>query len=140
MSATNTADRNIIDSYDLLAFVISMNSSRLDEALVICNEGISLYPDVPHLLTTKCGILVKMNQSNQAISLCSESLRHNSYSPVAYYHLGMAYLRLGYISHAETALWKSVMLDSSNVDALYHLATILQGSTSSRDLQEAQKM
>ena len=137
---TNTADRNIIDSYDLLAFVISMNSSRLDEALAICNEGISLYPGVPHLLTTKCGILLKMNQSNQAISLCEESLRYNSYSPLSYYHLGMAYLWLGYISHAETALRKSVMMDSSNTDALYHLATILQGSTSSRDLQEAQKM
>lgn len=140
MSVTNTADRNIIDSYNLLASVISMNNSRLEEALSICNEGISLYPNMHHLLTTKCGILVKMNQSNQAISLCEESLRHNSYSPLAYYHLGLAYLHLGYISHAETALWNSVTLDSSNTDALYHLATILQGSTSSRDLQEAQKM
>ena len=117
-----------------------MNRSRLDEALSVCDEGISLYPGIHQLLTTKCGILVKMNQSRQAVSLCEESLRHNSLSPLAYYNLGMACLRLGYISRAETALWNSVMLDSGNIDALYHLATILQGSTDHRHLQEAQKV
>ena len=48
------------------------------------------------------------------------------------------YLRLSYLSHTETALWKSVMLDSSKRDALYHLATILQGSSNAKDLHEAQ--
>ena len=140
LSVTNTADMNIIDSYHLLASVVSMNSSRLDEALSICNEGITLYPNKHQLLTTKCGILVKMNQSHQAIALCEDALRQNSYSSLAYYNLGLACLRLSYINRAETALWNSVMLDSSNKDALYHLASILQGSTNAKDLHEAQKM
>lgn len=140
LSVTNTADMNIIDSYDLLASVVSMNTSRLDEALSICNEGITLYPDRHQLLTTKCAILVKMNQSHQAIPLCENALRQNSYSPQAYYNLGLAYLRLSYLSHAETALWKSVMLDSGNRDALYQLATILQGSSNTKGLLEAQKL
>ena len=140
LSTTNTADRNIVDSYDLLASVISMNSSRLEEALSICNEGISLFPDIHQLLTTKCGILVKMNHTHQAISWCEDALRRNSYSPLAYYHIGMAYLQLGHVTLAEKALWNSVMLDASNRDVLYHLATILQGSTNRRGLQEAQKM
>ena len=140
LSVTNTADMNIIDSYDLLASVVSMNSSRLNEALTICNEGITLYPNRHQLLTTKCAILVKMNQSGQAIPLCEDALRQNSYSPQAYFNLGLAYSRLGYISHAETALWNSVMLDSSNRDALYHLATILQASSNTKGLHEAQKL
>lgn len=140
LSAVNTADRNIVDSYHLLASVISMNTSRLDEALSVCNEGIILYPDMHQLLTTKCGILVKMNLSHQAIPLCEEALRRNSFSAQAHYHLGLAYLRLSYISQAERSLWNSVRLDSSNKDALYHLATILQASTNRKDLQEAQKL
>ena len=140
LSVINTADRNIVDSYNLLASVVAMNSSRLDQALSICDEAITLYPNKHQLLTTKCGILVKMNQSYQAVAVCGDALKVNSYSPLAYYHLGVAYLRLGYISNAETALWNSVVLDSSNRDALYHLATILQGSSSAKDLQEAQRM
>lgn len=140
LSVTNTADRNIIDSYDLLASVVSMNSSRLDKALLICDEGILLYPGKHQLLTTKCGILNKMNRSHEAIASCDDALRHNSYSPLAHYNLGIAYLRLGYITNAEAALRNSVMLDSGNVDALYQLATILQGNRNSRDLQEVQKL
>ena len=140
LSVSNTADRNIVDSYDLLASVISMNDSRLQEALTVCNEGISLYPKVHQLLSTKCGILVKMNHSHEAIALCEDALKENSYSAVAYYHLGTAHLQLNRVSHAESALWNSVMLDSSNRDALYLLATILQGSSNQRDLLEAQKL
>ena len=68
-----------------------MNSLRLDEALSICNniKGITLYPDRHQLLTTKCAILVKMNQSHQAILLCEDALGQAPYSPQAYYNLGL---------------------------------------------------
>ena len=66
-----------------------MNSLWLDEALSICNKGITLYPDRHQLLTMKCAILVKMNQSHQAIPLCKDTLRQHFYSPQAYYNLGL---------------------------------------------------
>ena len=77
-----------------------MNSSWLDEALSICNEGITLYPDRHQLLTTKCAILIKIDQliASGFTPLCEDALRQNSYSPQAYYNLGLAYLRLSYTS------------------------------------------
>ena len=128
------------ESYSLLSNVIAMNSSRLKEALELTEYVLSRYPKHAKSLKTKCSILLQLNQTGEFIYTCEKALWYNQGDPAAYYDLGVAYTKLGYLSDAEKVLRKMLERDSSSVPGKSYLANILQGTGKTQDLVEARQL
>ena len=114
-----------IETYQSLAYVISMNESRLTEALSILKVALSMKPGVPDLLNMKGYLLHNLNRSSEAVTTLEQVLRINPSHTDSLYHLGIAYSKLGEIDKAEELLRKVLKLDATNGRAMLHLGQLL---------------
>ena len=114
-----------IETYQSLAYVISMNESRLAEALGILEIALSLKPDMLDLLNMKGYLLHNLNRSSEAVDTLRQVLRENPNHKDSLYHLGIAYSKLGEVEKAEQLLRKVLKLDMTNGRAMLHLGLLL---------------
>ena len=135
--ASDTPDSRMAERYNLLASVISMNSSRLPEALKLNNYVLTHHPHYTKSFETKCSILLKLNQTSQILHACEEAVWNNQGLPSAYFNLGVAYMKLGHLLHAEMTFRSMLALDDSNVLGMSHLASLLQTTGKTEHLLEA---
>lgn len=137
LGATDAPANKLAERYDLLIGVISMNTSRLKEALKMSNYVQSQHPAYAPILNTRCSILIKLNWTNQFIQACELGVMRNQGLPNAHYNLGVAYMKLGYLKQAEAAFRNMLLLDTSSAVARFHLATVLQTTGKTQQLLEA---
>ena len=140
LGADDASERNLAERYDLLISVISMNTSRLNEALQLNHYVLSQHPSYNPLLITRCAILIKLNRTDQFIRACEMAVYRNQGHLDAHYHLGIAYQKLGHLSHAEGSFKNMLVLDSTSNVARFHLASVLQASENTHQLSEARQL
>lgn len=140
IGASDTPESKMAERYNLLASVISMNSSRLPEALKLNEYVLTHHPHYTKSFETKCSILLKLNRTRQFIYACEEAVWNNQGLPSAYYNLGVAYLKLGYLSNAQKTFRNVLSLDGSNTLGMSHLATVLQTTGKTEDFLEARQL
>lgn len=128
------------ERYELLATVISMNTSRLNEALKLSNYVLSQHPAYSRIYNTRCLLLIKLNRTHEFIPACETAVRRNPALPDAHYNLGMGYMKLGYLSQAEVSFRNMVLLSRGSKVALFHLATVLQTTGHTQELLEARTL
>jgi tetratricopeptide (TPR) repeat protein len=114
-----------IETYQSLAYVISINESRRSEALSILEIALSLKPDMLDLLNMKGYLLHNLNRSSEAVDTLQQVLRANPAHKDSLYHLGIAYSKLGEVDKAEQLLRKVLKLDMTNGRAILHLGLLL---------------
>lgn len=137
VGATDAPVSKMAERYNLLIGVISMNTSRLKEALHLTNYVLSQHPTYTPIFKTRCSILLKLNWTDQFIQACEQGVRRNRGSPEAHYNLGVAYMKLGHITQAETSFRNMLVLDQSSTLARFHLATVLQDTGKTQQMLEA---
>lgn len=140
LGAEDASERNLAERYDLLISVISMNTSRLNEALQLNNYVLNQHPTYNPLLNTRCAVLIKLNRTDQFIRACEMAVYRNQGLLDAHYNLGIAYMKLGHLSHAEGSFRNMLALDSPSTVARIHLASVLQASGSTQQLSEARQL
>lgn len=114
-----------IETYQSLAYVISMNESRRAEALGILEVALSIKPDMLDLLNMKGYLLHNLNRSDEAVNTLEQVLRVNPDHKDSLYHLSIAYSKLGEIDKAEQLLRRVLKLDITNGRAMLHLGLLL---------------
>lgn len=137
VGATDAPVSKLAERYDLLIGVISMNTSRLKEAFQLSNYVLSQHPTYTPIFNTRCSILLRLNRTDQFIQACEQGVSRNRGLQDAHYNLGVAYMKLGYMAHAETAFRNTLMLDRSSTVAQFHLATLLQTTGKTKQVLEA---
>ena len=78
----------------LIEKVIMRDQSRLQDALRLCEEAMSLYPNFAKLYGVKGNILLKMNRIEEAISVLEIGVQTPQVVPECYYNLGLAYVQV----------------------------------------------
>lgn len=114
-----------IETYQSLAYVISMNESRISEALSVLEIALAMKPDILDLLNMKGYFLHKIDRSVESIAVLQQVLRTNPHNKDSLYHLGIAYSKLGEIEKSEELLRKVIHLEPSNGRAMLRLGLIL---------------
>jgi tetratricopeptide (TPR) repeat protein len=137
VGATDAPTRNMAERYDSLISIISRNTSRLREALTLSEHVLNHYPTYDPIFSTRCSILLKLNWTDQFIQACEQGVIRNKHLPEAHYNLGIAYTKLGHMSHAVTFFTNMLELDRDSTVARYHLASVLQTSGEAQQLMEA---
>ena len=137
VGATDASRSTMAERYDLLIGIISMNTSRLKEALKLSNYVLSQHPTYDPIFSTRCSIFLKLNWTDQIIPVCEKGVIRNQRLPEAHYNLGIAYMKLGHLSQAETFFRNVLVLDWGSTVARFHLATVLQNTGKAQQMQEA---
>lgn len=137
VGASDAPLSKLAERYDLLISVISMNTSRLKEALELSNYVQSQHPTYAPIYNTHCSVLMKLNRTDQLIRACELGVLRNQGLLDAHYNLGMAYMKLDYLTQAETSFRNMLVLDRSSTVAKFHLATVLQSAGTTQQLLEA---
>ena len=114
-----------IETYQSLAYVISMNESRCAEALSILEIALSIKPDMLDLLNMKGYLLHNLNRSDEAVNTLQQVLKANPNHKDSLYHLGVAYSKLGEMDKAEQLLRRVLKLDMTNGRAMLQLGLLL---------------
>ena len=114
-----------IETYQSLAYVISMNESRRAEALNILEAALSMKPDMLDLLNMKGYLLHNLNRSTEAANTLKQVLRADPNHKDSLYHLGIAYSKLGEMEKAEQLLRKALKLDITNGRVMLNLGLLL---------------
>ena len=128
------------ERYNLLVTVISMNHSRLNEALELSQHVLKEHPDYTIMYATRCSIIIKLNRTADFIHDCDLAVRMNPGLSNAHYNLGIACMKLGYLSQAEVSFRNMLVLDSGSLVAMFHLATVLQNTGRIKDMLEARNL
>ncbi len=140
LGAHDASNRTLAERYDLLISVISINNSRLNEALELSEYVLTQHPSYTQVLNTRCAILIKLNWTDQFIRACEMAVWRNQGLPDAHYNLGVAYTRLGFLEQAEMAYRNMLVVAPGSVVATRQLAKALQATGSSQQLLEARTL
>ena len=114
-----------VETYQSLAYVISMNESRIPEALSVLEVALSMRPGVLELLNMKGYFLHKMDRSLESVAVFQRVLKTSPQNKDSLYHLGVAYSKLGEMEKTEEVLRKVIQLDSTNGRAMLRLGLVL---------------
>ncbi len=140
LGAHDATNHTLAERYDLLVTVISMNTSRLNEALELSEYVWSRHPGYAHILNTRCSLLIKLNRTDRFIRACEMAVWHNQGVADAHFNLGVAYSKLGYLEQAEMALRNMLVVAPGSVVAMGHLAKALLASGTTQHLLEARTL
>ena len=140
LGADDASNHTLAERYDLLVTVISMNNSRLNEALELSEFVLSRHPSYVHILNTRCSLLIKLNRTDQFIQACEMAVWRNQAVPDAHFNLGMAYTKLGYLDRAEMAFRNLLLVAPGNRVGMHHLAKALLATGNTQQLLEARAL
>lgn len=114
-----------VETYQSLAYVISMNQSRMSEALNVLEVALTMKPGLLELLNMKGYILHMMDRPSESVATLQHALKTSPNNRDSLYHLGMAYSKLGEIEKAEVLFRRVLQLDSTNGRTMLHLGLLL---------------
>lgn len=134
----------LADWYNELATVIATNSSRLDEALKLSRYVLTQHPTYNPIHSTHCSLLIKLNRTREFVPACEQAVMKNPSLSDTHYNLGVAYMKVGHLSQAETYFRNLLVLSESgsslHTEGLSQLATVLQATGRSGALLEARQL
>ena len=114
-----------VETYQSLAYVISMNQSRMSEALNVLEVALTMKPGLLELLNMKGYLLHMMDRPSESVATLQHALKTSPNNRDSLYHLGMAYSKLGEIEKAEVLFRRVLQLDSTNGRTMLHLGLLL---------------
>lgn len=144
LAVHDSTGEKVVESYAfLIDKIILRNTSRLQDALDLCEKALTIYPTYATLYSMKGKLLWKMNRTEEAIEHLELAAQSSLKEPDMFYYLGLAYLDVGKKQKAETMLRNTLAVDSSHRKAAGQLGRVIQsssGTQNTRRLQEAEKL
>lgn len=113
-----------IETFHALINVVSQNESRLEEAIAICNEVISLKSDVPESHLIKGNLLTRLNRTAEAKNSLEKAARLGPSLAEPYYSLGLLYSKLGQMTTAEQYYNKALTIDPRHGSTVLELGIL----------------
>ena len=114
-----------IETFHALIDVVSQNESRLQEAIAICNDVISLKPDVPESLLLKGHLLEKLNKTTAAKKSFEQASHLGPLLTEPYYRLGLLHSKIGQMSAAEDYYNKALAIDPRHGKTVLELGILM---------------
>ena len=113
-----------IETFHALINVVSQNESRLEEAIAICNEVISLKSDVPESHLIKGNLLTKLNRTSEAKDSLDKAALLGPSLAEPYSSLGLLYSKLGRMTTAEQYYNKALAIDPRHGSTVLELGIL----------------
>ena len=114
-----------IETFHALINIVSQNESRLEEAIAICDEVISLKSDVPESHLLKGNLLAKLNKTTEARDSLEKAAHLGPSLVDPYYSLGLLYSKLGQMSTAEQYYSKALAIEPRHGSTVLELGILL---------------
>ena len=114
-----------IETFHALINVISQNESRLQEAIAICNDVISLKPDVPESHLLKGHLLDKLNKTTAAKKSFEQASHLGPLLTEPYYRLGLLHSKIGQMSAAEDYYNKALAINPRHGKTVLELGILM---------------
>lgn len=114
-------DKRYINSYIALAN-LQANINKLDEAMVNCNEAITLDPKSRDALLARSKVFIKKLDYQNAINDISRNIVNNPADEEMFFIRGTYYQQFSQHQNAINDFNKVLSLNSKNADALYNRA------------------
>ena len=144
LGLNDSAADKVIETYIfLIDKIVLRNSSRLQDALDLCEQALVTYPTYATLYGMKGKLLFKLNRTEEAIENLEIVAASQLQEPEVFYHLALAYLKMRKREEAETMFRNTLAVDSSHKKAAGQLGRLIQskgGAQSNRRLLEAEKL
>ena len=126
--------------YQNLGYLLSLNSSRLNEALVWFKKAIKINPDADAYMNT-ASVLLKLNRTSEAIPYLEKTVEYNSHHAAQALHtLAYAHTKQGEKELAVQYCRKALSVDENYVPAIITLANELQKTGEESNLKEARQL
>ncbi|XP_035219189.1 protein O-mannosyl-transferase Tmtc3-like [Stegodyphus dumicola] len=111
-----------------LAFLISQNDSRLEEADALYKEAITLRSDFTNAYLNRGNVLLKMNKTKEAEAMYHRALKYDETNPDLYYNLGVVLTDQGRNAEALEFFNKALDLEPNHEKSLELSAVLMQDS------------
>ncbi|XP_054720703.1 protein O-mannosyl-transferase Tmtc3-like [Uloborus diversus] len=115
-----------------LAFLISRNDSRLEEADALYREAITLRSDFTNAYLNRGDVLLKMNRTKEAEAMYQRALEFDDSNPDLYFNLGIVLMDQGRNDEALQLFNKALDIDPEHEKSLEFSAVLIHESGMSR--------
>ncbi|GFS71872.1 protein O-mannosyl-transferase Tmtc3 [Trichonephila clavipes] len=112
-----------------LAFLISQNESRLEEADALYREALTLRSDFTNAYLNRGDVLLKMNRSKEAETMYQRAIQHDEENPDLHFNLGIVLMDQGRNSEALEEFNKALDIEPDHERALELSALLMQESS-----------
>lgn len=131
-----------LNAYTRLANLLKQNSSRLEEAYILCQSAISIVPTHAVAHSVMGDILLRMHRHPEAKSALTTALQLEWRNPTAHYNLGLVNQELGEEQKAEQNFRTALSLSGNHpsLKVMLQLASALQRSQDIKKLQDAEQL
>ncbi|KAG8201524.1 hypothetical protein JTE90_011199 [Oedothorax gibbosus] len=115
-----------------LAFLISRNDSRLEEADALYKEAITLRSDFTNAYLNRGDVLLKMNRTKEAEAMYQRALEFDDSNPDLYFNLGIVLMDQGRNVEALELFNKALNIEPDHEKSLEYSAVLIHESGISR--------
>ncbi|GFS42322.1 protein O-mannosyl-transferase TMTC3 [Nephila pilipes] len=115
-----------------LAFLISRNDSRLEEADALYREAITLRSDFTNAYLNRGDVLLKMNRTKEAEAMYQRALEFDDSNPDLYFNLGIVLMDQGRNVEALELFNKALYIEPDHEKSLEFSAVLIHESGMSR--------
>ncbi|GIY18761.1 protein O-mannosyl-transferase Tmtc3 [Caerostris darwini] len=115
-----------------LAFLISRNDSRLEEADALYREAITLRSDFTNAYLNRGDVLLKMNRTKEAEAMYQRALEFDDSNPDLYFNLGIVLMDQGRHMEALELFNKALYIEPDHEKSLEFSAVLIHESGMSR--------
>ncbi|XP_055934586.1 protein O-mannosyl-transferase Tmtc3-like [Argiope bruennichi] len=115
-----------------LAFLISRNDSRLEEADALYREAITLRSDFTNAYLNRGDVLLKMNRTKEAEAMYQRALEFDDSNPDLYFNLGIVLMDQGRNMEALEFFNKALFIEPDHEKSLEFSAVLIHESGMSR--------
>ncbi|GFT46833.1 protein O-mannosyl-transferase TMTC3 [Nephila pilipes] len=112
-----------------LAFLISQNESRLEEADALYREALTLRSDFTNAYLNRGDVLLKMNRSKEAETMYQRAILHDRENPDLHFNLGVVLMDQGRSNEALEQFNKALDIEPDHERALELSAILMQESS-----------
>lgn len=123
-----------------LANLVKVNSSRLNEALLLYNRALSMKPEFVEAHMNKADTLLKLNRTDQALSSYQTAVKYGPGNPDAHYNLGTVYLNKGDVANAQKCYQRVLSLNGKHTLAMFNMGLLLTEQKTQDGLRQAINM
>ncbi|XP_054714335.1 protein O-mannosyl-transferase TMTC3-like [Uloborus diversus] len=111
-----------------LAFLISQNDSRLEEADALYLEALKLRSDFTNAYLNRGDVLLKMNRTKEAEAMYHRALQHDESNPDLYFNLGVVLMDQGRNEEALNQFNKALDIEPDHEKSLEFSAVLMHES------------
>lgn len=115
----------IAQTYSSLCSMVSRNTSRLPEALGLCDLAVATHSDLPNIHNIRGAVLTKMERHSEAKMAFEQALRLEPGNANSMFNLALAHQNLGDVVVAMEILHRVLAVDPTHQPAKEQLENLI---------------